>query len=396
MNKPALGCTLIVALLASEPAAGASGDPWSRAAALETAGQPAAAAAALEALVPDYPQDYALFVRLGWLHFEAGAWAAAERRYGDALGLNPESWDARLGLAWTLQRAGRRAQAADRFERLHAERPDDSSAAEGRELTRSRRTWVANGYAGAHDYGSHSEVSSGWSVGADASVLAETWALGGGYRFSSYTYDPARGEGDWAADQTSSSVQHMLHARASWGLEAFGGGLWTALLIDDVDTLDDARVGGLSLRWSPWGDLRLDGIGGWFDPRTIYAARLSWRLPVTSWLDVTPIGEVQSDDGTTRVSGGARLALHGRHGALWVDGRLGQTRNPVDPDAPAIWSISGLVGPRGAVGGRLNLGDWFLFATAEAAEVEVDADTTWSETSTALWVGGGLGLTFSN
>ena len=380
-------------LLLALPAAAAAADPWTQAASLEADGLPDEAAAALEPLVAAYPQDYALLVRLGWLHFQAGAWEAASRRYGDALALNPESWDARLGLAWTAQRAGRRSEAAGRFAALTRERPEDDSAREGLELTRSRTVVAAAGYFAAEDYGGHPDVSVGLSAGADAAVVGEAWSAGGGYRFSSYAYRPGRGAGAWAGAARSDSVRHLVHAGLSFGVPRLGGGAWGALLLDDVDELGDGRVGGLYVRWSPWGDLRLDGTVTTLDSATVPAARLSWRMPLLPWLDLTPLAEVQSDDGTARASGGARVTANWDRLALWAEGRAGALRSPVDPETMAVWTLSGLVGARAALGARVTLGDWFLFASAEQAELEIDAGTTWAETTTARWVGAGVGLT---
>jgi len=86
-------------------------ESWARSNDLEAQGSYAEALAALAPLATDYPQDYRLLVRLGWLAFEAGDYATALRWYQAALDVSPDAYDARLGLAWTrLRLRGRRSR----------------------------------------------------------------------------------------------------------------------------------------------------------------------------------------------------------------------------------------------------------------------------------------------
>lgn len=65
---------------------------------------------------------------LGALHAQAGNAEAARYRYEEALGLDPQLWEARTALAWALRRLGEDEQALDELNRVLDARPDDVKA----------------------------------------------------------------------------------------------------------------------------------------------------------------------------------------------------------------------------------------------------------------------------
>ncbi|MCA9665557.1 MAG: tetratricopeptide repeat protein, partial [Myxococcales bacterium] len=101
----------IVALLAASSARAETVDAYDlalrRATKLAKGGDSAAAAAALAAIEPRYPQDYMLQLSLAWHYLRAGELDDAERHYRRAAKLSGGSPDARRGLARV-----RRARAA--------------------------------------------------------------------------------------------------------------------------------------------------------------------------------------------------------------------------------------------------------------------------------------------
>lgn len=104
----------------------------SQAARLEAAGPPREAAAAIDRLSADFPDDYALALRLGWLWFSANEYRTAQRHYTHALTLSHDtSVDARLGLAWCLLRLADPAAARAAFATRARRRAAVLSAREG-------------------------------------------------------------------------------------------------------------------------------------------------------------------------------------------------------------------------------------------------------------------------
>lgn len=125
----------------------------------------AEAAQILESIATDYPNDYTLFLQLGWLYFNAKEYAKAEKQYLRAaaltldrlatdLGLgwtyyyrqdyeqashffhavlqgNPEQPSAKEGLAWTLLYQSKYDAAGKLFQELLTQKPGDASAKEG-------------------------------------------------------------------------------------------------------------------------------------------------------------------------------------------------------------------------------------------------------------------------
>ena len=106
---------------------------------LEQEGRFAAALDALDDLEADYPQDFALMLRLGWLAYRAERYGRTARYYDRATELSGGAVDARLGRAWTDLRCGLRADARAGFTALAAMAGNDARVQEGLEAAASFR-----------------------------------------------------------------------------------------------------------------------------------------------------------------------------------------------------------------------------------------------------------------
>lgn len=86
------------------------------------------AAAALEAAIADFPQDFALRLELGFARLRGGRYVEAETAYRVALALNDASYEARWGLADALLAQRRWPEARAAYEAMLAARPGDLEA----------------------------------------------------------------------------------------------------------------------------------------------------------------------------------------------------------------------------------------------------------------------------
>jgi tetratricopeptide (TPR) repeat protein len=131
-------------------------DPYEEAFSLsreaERGGDSGAAIKALALIVDTYPQDYAVALQLGSLHFGRGEYEEAARAYRLAMARAPAADSARLGLAWALSLSGRCEEAIGHFDAVRAAKPEGASAKDG---LASCRNEIARSFtlsAGFHEY----------------------------------------------------------------------------------------------------------------------------------------------------------------------------------------------------------------------------------------------------
>ncbi|MCA9663508.1 MAG: tetratricopeptide repeat protein, partial [Myxococcales bacterium] len=139
-----LALSLFVATPSSQArAADPYAERFAEAAALEGKSEFTAAAELLEAELKNYPQDYTLALQVAWLRFNAADYDAAIAHYRRAIELSEGSYDARLGLAYSLLGRGDRDEAEDIFLELRAEAPEEPKAKAGLEAARYRIPVIA-------------------------------------------------------------------------------------------------------------------------------------------------------------------------------------------------------------------------------------------------------------
>ena len=349
----ALGVLLLAAQLGSAGRALADAtydDACRRALVLEAEGDPAAAVAVLESLVDSHPDDYVLFLQLGWLYFLLEDFENAEAHYRRASTLSAGGAEPELGLAWVYLRTDRPDEALDAFDRVLAMRPEDASALQGRaqaiEAARPLRFYV-DGNVTLHLYpGNPFKV---WALGLAPSLdarIARRMLVGATYRYAAYAIrdtgmstgmstgtgpgpdpDPEAGRGRGSQQQWSD--QHQVHARlgAAWPFVGFMAHF--AWAQDDIALSGVTWVTGLSLRLSPFGDILAEGSVSIVDDATVVRGALSWALPASERLEVQPgFSILRSTEAKALPDVSLLLRARFEVSSFWVGGRYGLVERP--------------------------------------------------------------------
>ena len=370
-----------------------------KAAALEKAKNPTAAAAVLEAISGEYTQDYRLFLRLAWLHFQAANYPEAARNYRRTLSLSSSCDEARQGLAWTLLRQGKREEAHSIFEAVLASSPGHASARQGSKLSEPPPTVVLSPSISTSFQGYQDHPQKSWGLSFTLSLpllIKDRFWIGLDYRHSYFAGLDYVGTGPgWRSlplefeGQDSSQNEGYLSlgvVRPRFGILGH-----YAFIEDNIDMLDHVHVAGLSGRYSAWGDILAEGSVTFYDDMQVYRIAPAWRLPLNKWLTITPSVAVQlaSADGESDqlesqtealVTGTINVTLVGSPGSVWVGGKFGDEVRPTFLSVPAVYNIPDRIDFGVWTGGRLALGtSWYLHASYCLEQMELrDADSRYT------------------
>ena len=362
--------------VASRPAQAQSSyrEALTRAAELDKAGDPAAAAAALQPLEEGYSQDYTLQLRLAWLRYSAGDYAGAETSYRRVLVLNPNSLDALNGLGWTLVKRGKCDAARPRFEAVLTSKPDTELARAG--LAACPEPSPVTGALGAsltaHAYQDHPLKTGALGVTASAPLgFLQHGLLRATYRYTNFW--TVQGEG-----YDDGFEQHEAHLSAGVSFKEWGLTGHYSFASEDTGTVGDVHLAGLTARYSPWGDITLETSVSLYDDMTVGRTALAWSIPLASWAALTPSFSLQVahapdgygllDDTTEALPGGSlTLSFYGETGSAWLGGKYGKEVRPAYLwGTPSIYNNFDQLNWGIWAGGALNLGQgWSVFAAYE-------------------------------
>lgn len=333
MRKPILH-VLRIALSAATLAAGAEtalagdlyDDAMARSVELEQRGDAISAARELEAVAAEYPQDYAIALRIGWLRFNAGHYDAARRAYAAALALSPSSADARAGLAWSLARLGRCPEAAWQFRLVLSAQPDHAPARDGLTYCTPKPApseWHVTPAVSltAHVYPDHTIKSYAGGVTGSLDVLHRSgWVVGATYRYTHF----------WTRDETivPSFGQHEIYARTGYEGSFFGLSLQYALAVDGSGYTGTSHHAGASLRFSPFGDIMLAGSASIYEDMNVFRLEPSWRIPIAGGFSIKPAGAIQRTATETLGTAMLTLSLDRAWGGLYAGGKYGEEVRP--------------------------------------------------------------------
>ncbi|MEK7706244.1 MAG: tetratricopeptide repeat protein, partial [Myxococcota bacterium] len=265
---------------------------WRRALALEASGRFAAAAALLEAYADGYPEEYALQLQLGWLHFQAADYGGAEVYYLRARDLSGGASLAQLGLGWTYLRGGRYDEARACFDAVLAQEPGHPSAREGLALlpVRASVQLTPSGGVAVLAYDQHPEKRGALSVNAALTMLvADRVMLAGTVRHTEVLLSDSvsrtaqgAGSGFGASRRAGAASFSQQEVHLSLGLAdpLVGAFVQAAHVFESKGELGALDVLGAALRVSTFGDLTLEGSLSRYADGTVLRLAPAWRLPM--------------------------------------------------------------------------------------------------------------------
>ncbi|HEY2733518.1 MAG TPA: tetratricopeptide repeat protein, partial [Polyangiales bacterium] len=150
MRRTVYGLSCFVMVFGVNAVASADADyyrAFARADAAVKAGDCDAAIAVIEQALRKYPRDYALTLKLAWVEFQRGQYAAAERTYRAASTLSDGSVEARIGIGWSLIQEDRCDDARRVLHDVLSE-SDEESARRGLEACTERERVHGSVWAG--------------------------------------------------------------------------------------------------------------------------------------------------------------------------------------------------------------------------------------------------------
>jgi hypothetical protein len=333
-------------------AADAYDDALARAAELEGLGRLDEAGRALGAMLPLYPQDFALPLQIASIHYRAGRFMEAERFYRIAAERGSGAYDARFGLALSLERQERCDEARPIFERLAAERPDDGAAREGLGRCAPRPAWrvTPSVYLTGSTFPNHPYRSLAGAVTAGVAFAHQGgFFLGATYRYTRFS--PASGAAMSAWDQHDGYL--------SLGYSVPRGGVLAhyAVVRDGSGSLGTSHHVGISGRWSPFGDIELRGSASFYDDMKVLRLEPSWKIPIAWGLSIRPALAVQDAGGSVYTTGMATLSLDRRLFGLYVGGKYGSEVRPVLFSVPVVYDLVETIAYGAWAGGGVNVSD---------------------------------------
>lgn len=326
-----------------------------------------------------YPQDPSLALSCASAAFEAGEHEAAASWYARALELNPEHYEARLGLAWARWQLGEDTRAD--FEALVAERPGDPRAAEGLEASRWGRDGRQLAVAGTGSlYPGDAGRLHGEGVAAGLSAWHNSLVGGASYRGTRFVgaAEPEQGsqpgQPPGMGGGSSASVQHEAWAWAGMSRAGWGSSLHLAGVLDGSDDGSSALVLGAVGRLGSAAGAHLTGelSSSLYDDLSVHRLGLGWAQPLGP-LTIAPVASLQLADDTPYVSGGLELAHDGPQFDLRVGGKLGREQRPVLLGSALIYNLPGTITGGGwAVASFDPGGAWIPSLSTELYRVELE------------------------
>jgi hypothetical protein len=378
---------VVAGLLLAGPALGQDpyGAAFAKAGILEQQGHPGEAAALLEPLVEAYPQDFALFLRLGWLHFSAAEYLEALPHYETAAALVPDSVEARLGIAWTQVRLGRCGKARPHFLKAQSLAPKSASAQEGLALCGPPASFHPSLLGTYHSYTTHPFKKSAYSGTISLpTVLLDLLVLAPTYRYTQFKTRPQPGLG--ASRGGSSFAQHEGYLAAGLKFRAVTV-LGHYALVHDGSLDQYARVAGLSAAGVPgFGHYYLEASLGQHQDTNALRLAARYTIPLSSRFFLVPALAGQSVNDETFYSLGGSLQVQATRAlALVLGGKWGEERLPAYLDQPSVYNIPERILWGAWAEADWTIAQWVLRLAAEYYRLEALTPTGFSQPSMALF-----------
>jgi tetratricopeptide (TPR) repeat protein len=290
----------------------AYGDAFAQAAAAERVGDLDTAASVLESASQVYPRDYALALRLGWVHFRLQRYTDAERWYRVASEVSNGAVDALIGLGWSLIYQQRCDRAVPILRRVIGDaRARHALAGCTAEAPARGTLWLELGGALYRDDPWKDRLG---SVSAGGKIMpSEALQLGIAYRFlavaasDSRVADYAQHEGYFQLGYTRE--RFGVHAHGAWLSSADGG-------------LGVSRHVGVSGRLHAMGELLCELFASSYRDAWVARIAAAWQLTSGSWT-LTPGLALQRLARETLGSASLGAGFNADRWSVWIHGRYG-------------------------------------------------------------------------
>ncbi|GEM_PF-1207848 len=306
---------------------------------LEEQGEPAQAASLLENLLPDYPQDFLLRIRLAWLHFQAKSYPKAEEHYQEALALSPGNVDATLGLAWSRFYLGKRRDAQEGFALVLETVPDNPSARDGLAALEDVPRLTTGISATSLFYHDSPERKGALGAGLLANYLHPSkWSGALSYRFSHHEYKGSTGAPRGWGKRGFYQHEAMLNGgleRPAGNLLAHYGYVW-----NDSGALDRVHVAGISGKLISWGTTATEASLSSYEDQEVWRSRIAHSLPLGAGVSLTPGLAAQYGDDQFWYN--AALAVAGHWQGLSLEGGFsyGEEYRPTYLDTSVVYNVA--------------------------------------------------------
>ncbi len=283
------------------------------------------AARVLSATLLRYPQDVDLPLQLGWVQFRSGRFSDALYSYTLAFARTGQAGEAELGMAWSLLKLGRCAEARAHFQPLSQVgllHPDLLEAVKLCEAERSHaaapppKLWIApTAMMGVYLYQNNPYIKYTLAPFArlDALVLGRFY-FAAAYRYSFFKSN---------STQLANWSQNDLYLSAGITGKRLGATLHYALLLDGSGYSGTSHHIGLSARYSFDWDVLLHLSASFYKDAPVLRGELDFRVPVFGGFSMLPGAALQWTPG--EVSKALRLsALYDfRRASVWIGGKVG-------------------------------------------------------------------------
>jgi tetratricopeptide (TPR) repeat protein len=324
----------------------------------ERSGDLSRATLELELALPEYPDDYALTLRLAWLLFLQQRYAEAERAYRAASRVSKDAPLARLGLSWSLvrqQRCDEARQVLASVDTTDDTAPLVAAIAACEQATRVHGSvWSALGGARYSDHPWKSR-SADLSLGM-ALALPVHWSLGASYRGLRLQANDAR---------VPNVDQHEGYLQAGYAGASFGLSLHGALLFAGYSTLGRSEHIALAARWTSVGDALLELTASIYPDLLVARIAPAWAVRLGRYRLVSGLS-VEHFARETLLSGSLSASVDVSFFSLSAGGKYGPEYRAAYLSRSAVFNSED----------RSEWGAWLSVRTGVSAHLELFATFT--------------------
>jgi hypothetical protein len=289
-------------------------------------------------------------LELAWARYLASDYVEAERAYRVALARAPSSVDARVGLGWSLARAGRCEDANRELEAVASDARAREAIASCASRASSNSVSLSAAFNEALFPGHPLKTSAAGVLASGSAKFAGPWVLGAAYRY----LHVATTSGNTVS--IAPFDQHEGYAHAGYRSDRVGIVARLAMVRDGSGFTGTSWHAGFSAHVAIAGDLLLDATISAYDDRTIGRVAPAWTIPIVGALRIAPGFAVQRAGQDTLGTATLSLFVDLPSVSIWAGAKYGEEDRPAYLGALSIYDVTERV-TWGAWGGlRLRSG----------------------------------------